>query len=528
MNEERWPAAALAAAGLLFVLLATANSAGYRYGVSDQSFHVPAAIRVVDPATFPRDAAMIETQARLMLMDDAAGALVRATGLSLEAVFFGGYLLTAALLWAGILLIGRYHLRSALATVLFGAVVTLRHRIPRTSANSIEPYFYPRSLAFALGVIAVAMVLRRKYGPALLLVAASVLVHVTTGAWFVVLIGVAGVRMSGVLRHAFFRGPRPLILVAIAAMIAAVGGLAMSARLQPLITPIDAAWLEVIATKDSLFPNEWPAWAWLANGGLPVVLLGIHHWRGRLGTRTAEDDGLVTGALALTCIFVVSVPFVALHWTFPTQLQISRVFWLIEFVTLLYGVALVTDLSRRHGALTLRVATAVVLAVSVARGAYVMLVEHPERRIFEVSLPASDWTAAMQWLATQPVDVNVLADPGHALLYGSSVRVAAQRDVVLEDAKDTAVALYSRDVAVRVGERRLNLANFAQLSSERAAALSRRYEVDYLVTAGAPLSFPVAYTNATFRIYDMRGARGETGPSPPGAGAERATIVTNP
>jgi hypothetical protein len=143
-----------------------------------------------------------------------------------------------------------------------------------------------------------------------------------------------------------------------------------------------------------------------------------------------------------------------------------------------------------------------------------MLFEYDDRRTFEVSLPASDWTEAMRWLATQPVDVHVLANPGHAVLYGSSVRVAARRDVVLEDSKDTALALYSRDLALRVGERRATLADFDQLSPERAAALSRQYDVDYLVTAGTPLSFPVAYANRTFRIYDMRDARGRAGRAP--------------
>ena len=140
----------------------------------------------------------------------------------------------------------------------------------------------------------------------------------------------------------------------------------------------------------------------------------------------------------------------------------------------------------------------------------------------------------MNWLATQPVDVQVMADPGHVLLYGSSVRVAAHRDVVLEDAKDTAVALYSREIALRVGERRASLADFGRLSSERAANLSRQYEVDYLVTAGAPLSFPVAYANGTFRIYDMRAraAATESSPRPPGfqgasLGAETAASRPN-
>ena len=34
--------------------------------------------------------------------------------------------------------------------VALGAAFTLRHRIPETSANSFEPYFHPRMLAFGL------------------------------------------------------------------------------------------------------------------------------------------------------------------------------------------------------------------------------------------------------------------------------------------------------------------------------------------------------------------------------------------
>lgn len=499
MNEQRWPTVALAAAGLVFVLLATVNSAGYRYGVSDQAFHVPAIVRALDPAAFPRDAALLDSQARFMLFDDVVALAVRATGLSLEAVFFTGYLVTAGLLWAGILLIGRQLLQSPLATLLLGAAVTLRHRIPRTSANSIEPYFYPRTLAFALGVLAISALLRRRRGPALLLVAASALVHVTTGAWFAVLIGVACVCLTGRVR----RFQVAAAAVACAAIVAA--WLTASGRLQALIIPIDATWLDVIGTKDSLFPTDWPLWAWLANLGLPVALLLIDHWRGRLGTRRVEDRALVTGAMALAALFLVTLPMVAARWALPTQLQISRVFWLIDFVALMYGIALLADLSRRpHARVSLRAAAVVIAALSIGRGAFVMLSEYSERRVFQLTLPASDWTAAMGWLARQPVDTHVLAHPGHALLYGSSVRVAAHRDVVLEDSKDTAVALYSRELALRIGERRRSLADFEQLSSTRALAVSLQYQVDYLVTAGAPLSFPLVYSNRTFRIYDMR------------------------
>ena len=70
------------------------------------------------------------------------------------------------------------------------------------------------------------------------------------------------------------------------------------------------------------------------------------------------------------------------------------------------------------------------------------------------------------------------------------------------------MALYSRDVAMRVRERRARLDDFAHLSTLRATALARQYAVDYLVTAGEPLAFPVAYQNERFRIYDLRPARG--------------------
>ena len=50
----------------LFVVLATLNSAGYRYGASDQAFYIPAVTRQLDPALFPRDRALIDAQARLI------------------------------------------------------------------------------------------------------------------------------------------------------------------------------------------------------------------------------------------------------------------------------------------------------------------------------------------------------------------------------------------------------------------------------------------------------------------------------
>ena len=52
--------ALLFAVGLLpFVLLATANSAGYRYGAGDLAFYGPAVMRRIDPRLFPHDAPLM-------------------------------------------------------------------------------------------------------------------------------------------------------------------------------------------------------------------------------------------------------------------------------------------------------------------------------------------------------------------------------------------------------------------------------------------------------------------------------------
>ena len=151
-----------AAGGVLFAVLATANAAGYRYGTSDQAFYIPVVVRALDDAAFPRDRALSDAQGRLMLADEVIAASIAATGVPADVLFFAGYLLSLTLIWAGLVLIGRSTYASPWLIVALGAAFTLRHRIPRTSANSFEPYFHPRMLAFGLGALAVAAVLRRR------------------------------------------------------------------------------------------------------------------------------------------------------------------------------------------------------------------------------------------------------------------------------------------------------------------------------------------------------------------------------
>lgn len=137
---------------------------------------------------------------------------------------------------------------------------------------------------------------------------------------------------------------------------------------------------------------------------------------------------------------------------------------------------------------------------AVVRGGYVMWVEYPERALFAVQLPSSDWQRVMEWSARTSPGTNLLVDPGHAWRYGSSVRVAAQRDVYLEEVKDAGMAIYSRAVAQRVSERTLDLGDFTALTATKARDLARKYDLQYLISR-YPVDLPIAHRSGPFMVY---------------------------
>lgn len=184
--------AALLAAGLTaFVVLCTLNSAGYRYGASDQAFYAPAAIHALHPDYYPHDAPLIDAQARLTFVDEVSATVVRATGVSLPTAFALLYTGGLVVFAFGVAAIGRALFTTQLATATLLAAVTLRHAIAETGTNTLEGYFHPRQIAFAFGVWAVAGFLRGRTGLVILVLAAAAVIHPTTALWFIVWLSVA-------------------------------------------------------------------------------------------------------------------------------------------------------------------------------------------------------------------------------------------------------------------------------------------------------------------------------------------------
>src|SRR5262245_12370612 len=169
------------AIGLIAIacLLGILNSGGYRYGVSDQAFYLPAVIQHLDSSLFPRDRALFHAQDRFMLFDEGAAAMVRTTGLSVPAIFLAFFLLGLLLHFAGCVELGRRWYRSWWSVAALVFILTMRHRITLTGANTLEGYLQPRALAFAVGVWALVAFLSRRTTIAIAIVALAGALHPT-------------------------------------------------------------------------------------------------------------------------------------------------------------------------------------------------------------------------------------------------------------------------------------------------------------------------------------------------------------
>jgi hypothetical protein len=480
------------AAGLVAVL----NSGGYRYGISDQAFYLPAIIQHLDSSLFPRDRALFHAQDRFMLFDTVAASLVKTTGFSLPTLLLVLFVLGLALHFAACIELGRFWYRSSWGVAGLLCILTLRHRITLTGANTFEGYLHPRSLAFAVGLWALVSFLRGRSMVAIALVAGAGILHTTTALWFALWLGLA-------IFVAEPRWRRPLTFAAAVA----VGGAIWALWLGPMreqLQRMDDRWVSVLDLKDYLFPTEWPPLAWLINLSYPVISWAGFRMRVTRSLAGSREAALVFGALGLAFCFLLSLPFVAMRVALAVQLQVSRVFWMLDLMATLYLVWIALEWApTRSTQLAVRRWVTVALAiVAVARGIYILRVEQAGRPLIRVNAPQDEWTDIMRWLRSTPPDAHVLADPNHAFRYGTSERVLGERDVLLDDSKDTALALYSRAIAYRVRERIDAIGDFDALQPEAILALAARYDLSYLVTERA-MPFPRVYANRRFNVYAL-------------------------
>jgi hypothetical protein len=512
---------AVALAGLTtLILLAVANAGGYRYGVSDQAFYLPSIALAGDATLFPRDAALLQAQARLMVTDELTAALV-GIGLPQPSLLLAGHIASLGCLFSAIWLVARRFAASRWTAAACCLAGTLRHRITETGANTFEGYYHPRGLAFAVGAMAAAAFLRRRLGWAAALTAVAVVLHPTTGGWWAIWLVAATVvsrwQSAGAAdERAAAAAPLPWRAVAASAAIVIVASAVVLVGIVPRMPVMDEAWIAAFAWKDYVFPTAWKADAWLANLLLPVVVTLVFADRRRRGLASAEETGLVAGVWTLTAAFLLALPAIASRNALAVQLQVSRAFWLVDLFAVVLLAWWLAEGRRRgnqvmHGAADdsppsswrpLGLAIVLFLA-ALGRGVNSQYVEHPERRLIQRDLEDSDWVRTGAWVDTHmPRDAHVLADPDHDWKFGHSVRIVARRDVLLEGTKDAAIALYDRDVALRVRRRLEAIGDFGTLDADKARALAREFDLDLLLI-DRDLPLTPLHRDGRFRVYQL-------------------------
>ena len=445
-------------------------------------------------------------------MDETVAAVARRTTTHLPSLFLGLYIATLVLLAAGVTAIGTMLYRHWWTVFALLAAFTIRHAITKSGTNSLEGYFHPRQLAFAFGLIAIATFLRgRPLLAALALVGAGSL-HPTTTLWFAVWLGVA------IFATARVRWP----FVAAGAALGLAGWWAFAfGPLAGRLTLMDPEWLDALAGKDYLFPLRWPLAAWLANLAYVPIIVLAYRWRAASGLASRAEQGMVIGCLALVAVFFVALVLNATRVALAIQLQPARIFWMLDFTATVYLVwALAEGLpsvarSAKEGPpsrsalrginplsrsdMRPAIVAGILAVLALIRGAYVMRVEFPNRPLFETAVPG-DWGRVAGWVQSTPKDTGWLADPMHAVRYGTSLRMAAARDVFVEGTKDAAIGMYDRTIAFRTRDRLRELGDFSALSAEQIQALGHRYGLGYFISE-QQYSLPLAFEAGAIRIY---------------------------
>ena len=474
-----------------FLLLATANSAGYRYGASDQAFYAPAVMQRLDPDLFPRDSRLLHVQADLTFADETIGAIARSTRIDLPALFAILYVLTLGLLTIALLGIGRTMFSDGWTSLALLAAMSLRHAIPKSGTNTLEGYFHPRQLAFACGALAVYAFLGRRYAALVLCLVVAAALHPTTTLWFAAWLYVAIVVAEPKWRTRLTLLPIVLIPVVLWAF--------ASGPLAGRLVLMDDEWIAALGQKEYLFPLRWPWHVWAVHAASVAILIVAWRARGSHAALRPRESALVAGSLALVLLFAAALVFQAQHVALSVQLQPARVFWMLDFLATIFAVWWIAE--GRHPPSRNPVALFLVLTLlAAARGTYIMKYEFPDRPLAQIGIRDDDWGRVMAWARASNRGSGWLAHPLHAARYGTSVRVAGARDVLVEPLKDSALGMYDREVAIATRNRTAELQNFETMSAERARRLGATYNLDFLVT-DSDLDLPIAFQSGALRVY---------------------------
>jgi hypothetical protein len=490
-------------AGRIFGLsLLTASALlihGYHPYAEDSEIYLPGVLKILNPALFPANAEFFGEHAGHSLYPNLIAFSVRATHLPLPWAAFLWHLISIFLLLAA-----GWRLASALferATAegesagkesaekecaLWGAVVLLAALLTLPIAGTFlyifDQFLNPRNLAAFAALFAVAEVLRRNYGRAVLWLAFATVMHPFMASFAILFC--LWLILLGRYR------PRPL-------------GFAAALPFGITFEPPPAAYHEVALRQRSHFVLRWEWYEWLGVVG-PVLLFW---WFGNLARRRNMKNLELVSRAMVPFVIVASAAAIGLgipaRFEALTRLQPLRCLALCYMVLVVAGGGLLGQyVLRRH------VWRWLALFVPLSFGMY-----FAQRQVFPASQhiewpwaqPRNQWAQAFEWIrANTPVDALFALDPRHMELAGedeNGFRARAQRSMLADLVKDKGAASMFPPLSVKWAEQIADQKNFEHFSKEDFERLRNKDGVNWVVVeqpGSTGLECP--YQNSAVRV----------------------------
>ncbi len=436
---------------------------GYHPGLEDDTIYLTAVKADLNPALFPHNANFFRLQLEATLFDGWMAHFVRWTGMPVAwAELFWQFVALFLILWA-VKKIANRLFREECARWAGVALVAAMFTLPvsGTALYLVDQHLHPRTLATAMILLAVSLILNDKRWQAAPLLVVAFLLHPLMAAF--------GISFCIFLTLALLPD-HPFRFRAWGTSAAALMPLGW------VFEPADLAWRKALDTRTYYYLYKWTWYEWL--GALAPLFFFWLLWRiaGNRGNHllsrfalAAFAYGVFQQALAMLLLWPPSLVRL-------TPLQPMRYLHLVYFLfVLIAGCLLGKFLLKRsvwRWAAFLLAANAGMFTFQCAEFAGSQHLELPGRE------PFNPWLQAFAWIRTNtPANAFFALDPHYMAAPGEDYhgfRALAERSQLADSVKDAAVVtqvpelgpVWLRQVQAQAGWSRFNLADFERLKAE--------------------------------------------------------------
>ena len=495
------PSALRSALSLTLLTCAVLLVHGFHPYADDAGIYTAGVLKLANPALFQPDAAFVLANTRLSVFPYLLAALMRGTGISLNALLLGAHLLTIyAFLLACLVLVRRVFSSTAArwsAVTLAAACFTLP--AAGSALLLMDPYVTPRSFSTPLGLFALAAVIDRKIPPhrallraALLLILAA-LMHPLMAAYAAAIVLVVFLIDQ---HHA-------RLAVALSAMGPLAAAVLYLANLHTYATPAYRQAI-LLPVHSYLFPLHWVHRDYIGVVA-PIAYFAI--LARRLGSRSPA--GRISIAALLVAISSTVSAFLFIHPGGPyllARLQPMRSFQMLFVIAVLltggFLGSYLADRARTQSRNASRLAPRLALiALPLATAAVMFFVQrynYPSSAHIEWpgETPRNPWQQVFLWIRDRtPANAVFAATPDLISLDGEDsqgFRPIALRSLLAND-KDSGVVVVFPGLAGQWATERNPQEGIDQLSDAERTARLRPLGVTWLLlssTAASSLHCP--------------------------------------